>query len=754
METLQSATQYEFMQPLVTGWLSRIDAAKKRAKDFHDTSEQCMAFFSGTCGFMWDQKYYNKFIGGGITPKFRLSLNKAFELVALFGPVLYHQNPARWCRPHPRQEYERMDVAEALGVPAYQYLELQKLSGEIQQAMQAGEIPPPELQQQVLILQQLDQEIDRMLGMEEAEVSTTRAACRLMERYLSYTPREQPNGGLEQAAEDAITELLIKGRGLLFPRPYRMPGSDRVLTGCFYESADNLLSDPDSKSVRFGEAMWITVNHLEPWWEVEKRFELPPRSLKGRGSLESIDAQVERRNSGVGGNLARQEGETRDLVSWWEVFSISGVGTRFSGMPQVLGQAFDEVVGDYAYIAVANGVPWPLNAPADKMRTASNEDVKRMFAWPVPYWADQRWPCAMLEVYREPGNPYPIAPLKPGLGELTFLNIVISALAHRMWQSSRTIVAVLESAKQYVEKALSSGGGDICVIGLRDIHQDINKVLSQFQVADPSPATFAFIDRIFEIFDKRTGLTDLVYALNPGGAASRSAEDIKAKTSAVSIRPDHMAKKVDRWMGEVAQLEKLCAYWSGVSGSSVRPLLGNLGATLWDRLIVQADPELVLREMDCTVEAGSAKKPDKARDAGNMSQLYQPLSQQFGEYAQITGDSGPLNELNKKAGEAIDMDLSGLEMGPWVPPPPPPGTPNPAEMEMAVEQQKLQAEHARLQMDQQSHVQELVQDQQMHEQEMQQREAEAKQKLKLDKAKAEAAARMKRLQAASKPKPK
>jgi len=667
---------------------------------------------------------------GNLSPKFRLSLNKAFEIVALFGPVLYARNPVRACRPHRRPEYSPEMVAEAVGVPAARYMELQRLAGEADQALEAYGTVPPELLQAVQEFQQVNAAVEQLLTVDSGERQSLRAACQVMEQYLSYTPTEQPGGGLEQAGEDGITELLIKGRGLLFPRPYTMPGG-QVLTGCFYESADSLITDPDATTVTFGDTKWMVLEHWNPTWEVERLFKLPAGSLKGRGRLESSEAQANRRTTRHK-NLERQHGGTFDLMQWFECWSLAGVGTRLHGVSKVMEEAFDNVVGDAAYICVSEGVPYPLNAPAERMRTATDDEVRKMFSWPVPFHLDKRWPCAMLEAYREPGNPYPVAPLRPGLGELTFLNIVISALCGRVYNNSRTVLAVQQGLKKYVNDMFTSSSDEI-VLELKHNVDDINKAITELKRADVSFDVWKMVDAVFELFDKRVGLSDLYYGLNAGGAASRTAADIHVKQEKLSIRPDHMKKKVDGWLGEAARMEKLTAYWAGVEGRSIQPLLGTIGARLWDRLIVQADPETILREMDATTEAGTAARPNKERDLAAIEHMFPVLVQELSKHADATSDTSQLNELLSQLGDKIDAPdhfLKGIKMGPRVPPPPPPGTPDPAALEMEA--------------DQAEHEQEMRQDQEEHRQKIGHKEEEHEQQMRLLKAKA----RVQRLESA------
>jgi hypothetical protein len=41
----------------------------------------------------------------------------------------------------------------------------------------------------------------------------------------------------------------------------------------------------------------------------------------------------------------------------------------------------------------------------------------------------------------------------------------------------------------------------------------------------------------------------------------RTAEDIAVKKEMTNIRPDYMAGKVEDWMTEAADMEKLCCRW-------------------------------------------------------------------------------------------------------------------------------------------------------------------------------------------------
>ncbi len=655
MTTPDSDYVTDQLTPLVRGWGEKVNLAieHKRTR-FGDVAQQCMAFYAGLTGFMYEKDFQKKFVGGNFSPKFKITLNKAFEIVALYLPVIYNRNPIREVRPPDPFRFGP------------------ELFGQGEEAEMVYQQAAAEQQQRQAML---------------------RAGCDVLERYLRYTPEEQPNGGLLQASENAVIEALVKGRGVLWQEPFTMPGSTTTLTGSFYDTVDRLLIDPDSESPNFGEAHWIAKICIEPHWKAERARGLPYGSLRNKGNLESAEAQGARRGNPRGA-AERGKGTTFDLVRYYKIWSIGGIGARLTGTKLQMQEAFEEVVGDYAYIEVAPGVPYPLNLHPSQLAEATDEEVREAFSWPIPYWKDQRWPCSLLDFYRQPNCSWPISPLRPGLGELVALNIIMSHLTHHVYQNSRTLVAVLKSAQKDVEAALKSGE-DMSVFGIPEILKDIDHLIKFVQGPPVNYDVWRIVEHLFNLFDKRVGLSDLLYGMNPG-AASRTAPDAETKREALSVRPDYLASKVEAWQTDTARNEKLCAYFSGVSGESLRPLLGDVGAWVFDQAFANAEEEVVLREMSCSIRQGSARKPNRQRDAENLKEVYQPFSIQLGQYAQVTGDTGPLNELNRKLGEAMEIDMTGLEMGPLVPPEQEESPPDPAQEARAEKiRQDIEAEQVR-----------------------------------------------------------
>ncbi|MAH50423.1 hypothetical protein CMI37_31670 [Candidatus Pacearchaeota archaeon] len=666
----EAASKPEVMRPITRGWLGKINQAIDKRRSWDTVAKQCHSFFSGELGFMWEREFQSKYMNGSMQPRFKITLQKGFELVSIFGPSMYQQNPVRAIRQRKQLEFdentfgpERMDL--------FQF-------AQQKQAEKDG-----------------DDDIRNQL----------------MEMYLNYTPDEMPNGGLAQHANYAITDALITGRGVLWPSDYHMPGSDRTLSGCFYDSQDNLYYDPDCTSL--ADAWWICKKEVKPYWEFEREFKLPKDSLRGHASNESHNGRGEQAGNDMASHHRRQ-GQTNDLMVVYKVWSKMGVGGRMSGVDTTLRETLDEVCGDYCYLAVTDGVDWPLNAPSKAIESETDEQIERRFRWKHPFWRDDRWPCAVLEFYPNPISPYPIAPMAPGLGELTYLNIFISHLAGRTWSSSRDIIAVLERAAADVEGPLKSAA-DLAVIKLSEVNSDLNKCIQWIKQPEVNRDAFEMIDRITHLFEQRVGLNELLYGLS--STQSRSATDSKIKQKNLQIRPLHMSERVESWMDQLADMEKFVARWN-VQGKDVRDLVGSVGAQLWDEKIVSEPMELVMREMRATVTAGSMRKPDHDKDAENINAVAATIFPTLDKHADMTGDTGPLNAFIDNWGEALQMEVDEIKMGPRQQQVSPEQEQQQQQMlqfeqqDREAELQKKQLELQKIQLDSQSATQRLQIDQQ------------------------------------------
>lgn len=653
----RKSLESEFLRPIVSAWVKKIERAKEGRSQWKEIADEAMMFYSNSAQAMWDPEYSKKFWKNVKLPRFRITINKAFELVAVFGPNLMWETPHRT-------------------VKSKRTIEL-----------------PPEIfggdEQGMAVYQQVQQ----MRAMEKARDA---AIASMMSTWLNYTPNEMPSGGLEGHCERSVVDALIKGRGCQVVRNYRMPGSRRTLTGSFYLDPYDLYTDPDFNQI--DECRWMAVKHVEPHYEVEQRFGLEKNSLKNRSTLESSWSHSEW-STNDDGDARRKAGQTGDNIVWYEIFSKGGCGVLQTSIDDDIKTHMERVVGKYAYIAICPDVPYPLNMSAERLRKgATDDDVQQAFSWPVPLWADGSWPVHCLDFYHDPKSSWPVAPLAPGMGELKLLNFLVSWLATRVWSSSRDFWAVAAPHVEHYRDYLLNGDDQAIIptpFGVEDIKSAVT-VLTQPETRQDMSRLIAFVS---DMFDKRVGLTEFVYGLNQGGTQNRTAEETVAKSRATSARPEFMQKQVVKWQSQVARAEAFLTRWF-VRGEDVRPLMGDYGAQLWDQLIVSSDVDLVAREFEYSIAASSIRRPNRDRDVANFQQvagMFIPIMQQYGA---ASGNYEPFNFLMRKWAEYHDADLDGAEI-------PPPQEPDPAQMEMqhrmqAAEVAKAEAEVQKLMVDAQS----------------------------------------------------
>lgn len=636
IETLTNS-QHEFFRPLVTGWLGKIEAARTARKKWDEMAEECRMFYSRSAAAMWDDQYGRKFWRNVKAPKFRITINKAFEFVAIFGPNLMWDRPHRNVVPKRKEDYPP-EIIEALG---------------------------PEMQQ---VYQSL-------LGQQQQKNAIDKTVSYLMQCWLNYTPRELD---LEGHSKLAVIDAMLFGRGCLCPRPYKFPTGNKMLTGCFHEPPQRIWIDPDAR--KLDEAKWLCIEHTEPHWVVEDRFGHPRGSLKERATLESSWSYGEYYGNDDKGNPHRAAGQTNDLVKWYEVFSKTGVGGRLTGMDEALKNTLEQTVGDYAYLAICASVPYPLNASTQKIRSgATSADVKQMFAWPIPLlWADNRWPVEFLDFYPDTDSPYPLPPLAAAMGELKLLNFLIPWLAQSVYTGSRRFWAVLGQHVEHYKQYLLDGE-DQTIIGTPPGvgGDDIKKVITQINQAEINADIWRIVEIVSQLFDKRTGLTEFAYGRNEGGTQDRTAQTTMERKQAVGVRPEYMQKEVVSWQSRLARTEAIVAR-RFISGGDVAGLLGPLGKLLWEQHIMASDVELVLREMQYEIAASSIRRPNRDKDIQDFTIFQDKWIPLIQTRAVETGDWEQANGVLDKFGELHDMDMERMKF------------PAPTEEQAAAQQEQQQ----------------------------------------------------------------
>ena len=631
------------------GWLSKLGQARKHKRPFSMDARECLNFFDGGDDWFWKEgqgKEYSRINA----PSFKMCINKAFECVELFGSVMYSRNPVRTVTPR------KFPVIppESLGID---------VQASLQADPETGMMPPPDP-----MLQQFIQTSQQVGLLEEQR----RTIAKIIESYLNYTPVTL---NLKEHCRRFVDESLIKGMSCLWTELTEVGGEDGepiAMVGSFYDSVDNLLIDPDADELE--DITWCARRCIHPVKEVAERYGLNEEDLKGH--LESYVSRSESEDRDY--EHKKRKGKTNDLIVIYRIYSKTGFGHDLKGSPKEYREMFD-ALGKNCMIIVADGIDFPLNVPKDVVTEEPDETglPNSLFSrtrWPIPFYADTvfPWPFSPLYYHRKPGYSWPIAHLKPGLPELRFLNWALSFLAARVMISCKTMVGVAKAAGDDIkDQILKHEDSGFSLVELSEtLGKSVSDVINIFQMPEVNPEIYKIVQAVSDMFDKRVGLTELMHGLTR--ASYRSAAEAQVKAEQISIRPDDMANCVEDALSMVARKEALAARWL-LRPDEVAPVVGPLGAIVWDKSVTETTLDELARSYDYRIEAGSARKLNKA---GKVEQL-QMAMQTMGPILQpiaMSGNPEPLNALLTAWAESLDIDPTGFLIPP-PPPPPPPGDP-------------------------------------------------------------------------------
>lgn len=651
-------------------WLKKIQLALDHKKPFQKDAEECMRFFHGPYDFLYglqDAQLSKDFVYAGSEsmprPIFCMTHNKVAEAVQIFGPVLYHRNPVRTITP--RQQF--MPPMELLGDPN-----------------------DPQVQASMVMMQQQ--------AAMQAAVDQGRAD--LMLQYMNYTPVAMD---LKTNCRRAVDEALIKGMGCLWSEIYQPPGSNIKFVGSFYDSVDNCVMDHDVELRE--DCKWMARYCVKPVWQVEQEYNLPPGTLKNKGTQTSWNQEA--KDSVRPPSVVEKQGDnTNDLIGYWKVWSKMGIGGLLEGIDDSVKEF--ELFGRFAYLVVCEKVDYPLNLPPSVQQ--DQQAVAQALQWETPYWADDAWPMSPLIFHEVPRRIWPMSHFKPGMGELKFLNWAYSFVASKIGTACRDFIAVAKGASEEIKKAILTGT-DYTLIEIEKSHGTITEVVQFLQHPPFQADIWKVIVAVGEVFDKRVGLTELMY----GSTATqmRSAEEAAVKADQLRVRPDDMANKVEDWMTDVSRREGLAARWN-LEPKDVAPIVGQTGAHFWEQLVTPQDPTLLMHQLEFRVEAGSSRKPNKDKQIGDANAAMQTVFQPLWEYSMTSGNVAPANAIMELWSRANDLDPGKLMIQP--PPPPDPNQPDPVQQEMQIDAAEADQE---LQQKEAAFKQEMKQKTERHKVEMQ-----------------------------------
>lgn len=666
-------------------WLKKIDLAiQAKQEAFGRYADEAMKFYDGDHTWMWDNDYAvgkGGFLqeGKGILPKFRMTVNRVAEMVALYGPSLYHRNPTITVDP--------MDPPQL--PPEVFGINMQQVQATLQDA-QVNPLADPNL---VMQAQQQLQQFQMMQQQDMTQRVVRKAHADLMAHYLNWLQREEDK---KVQARRAITEALIKGLSLLQVEMFQPEGSGMKYPVTKFLSVDDMQVDPDARY--WEDVNWLAIRCEHPVYQVEDEYGAERGTYKGH--LQSKNSQGVQ-NAKTKKENGKKRDTSFDLMVYWKIYSKCGIGNRLKGLKRDdLDEALD-ALGKHCFLAVAKGIPYPLNVPDELSRMPEIDPMQQIQAelaaqlnpeappppdpmevyqqglmealmWPIPFWlARHGWPIVRLYFYDKPREVWPVSIVKTAIGELRFINWCMSFLADKAAAASTTYIGIMKSAAESIRTQIKEGSGPFQIIEVAEVMgMSIDQIVKFLDAPEFGEELYNVIEKVSENFDKRTGLTELMYGIQ--GTQARSATEMQIKDQNVSVRPDDMASQVEDSLSEVATREMQAARWQ-CSGEDVKGPLGEQGAWVWENQILTEDVDHVTRCFDFRVEAGSARKPNKANKVNQLNELGRTILPTVQSFAQM-GQVGPLNAYTTDMAHAMDLDASQYLVQPPPPPMPPEGS--------------------------------------------------------------------------------
>lgn len=610
-------------------WLENIKRGIKAKTQFNKDALEGLKFFDGPHDWIFNEADSRYFLPGGSdqpvpAPAMKVTANRVFELVSIFGPMLYPRNPQVLLDP---RKFPDLDPR----------------------------IFPAEMMAQAF-----------QMEMEQKE-AIDRTVCAELQAYLNYIPNETH---MRDEARQAVEEALIKGVGAIHVSVETPPGSSIRIVVPRWVKIDRIVLDPDAECMR--DVQWIAMECLGPTRQIEREYELPAGYLKSHCKSSIAESAIV---AGLDTNDRDRKGKTYDMTRYWKVWTKIGLGRPDNEQNQEAMAALEEVVGDYAFIAVAEGCPHPLNMPMEMLDVNVSSEkgklaIQEATSWQVPHWMDNAWPIEFLYFHTSPNQLWPISHIKPALGEQYWLDWVYSLLATKVQRSCLTRVVVsAELDEENTQRLYSNRDYEVLKVDKRLDNIPIESLVKEIHMGEFNPEIAKMAATVEELFAKRTGMLPFLYG-QQGETQIRSAAEASGLQSSLNIRPDDMREQVENWTTRIFRRMALCArYW--IKGQDVAPILGRPHAMLWDEYVTKVPPEAMVREFEYRIEAGNPKKPNSEYVLAHLEQAAATVIPLLSQYAQANPENlqvlnAYMRDMAKAAGREWKYDIL-----PPLPSPPP-----------------------------------------------------------------------------------
>lgn len=529
-------------------WDVQAKFALEAKKNFCTCAAEAMRFYA--------QPNHNFMFEG--SPDFKVTINKVYELVSIYGPHLYGQDPVRNATPR------------RFGKPAL---------------------------------------------------------AQIFDLLLNYTPSEF---GLKMNSEEAISDALISGRGVMFTGIDRKSGFPITVQ----ESSANIFVDPSQRKWYDGYFI-MRVRRDVPLWKIARMFgkDKAKRLAEGEagrgneffGFFPSLREDTFDAEEKTGEPIKTYDAPRATYV---EVYSKMGVG------PRGVRLAGD----DDAYLTGEDGSDNTVIVYVPKSNV-----ILHLGDWPIPFWADHgaySWPTSFFDPGENRDRTWPISIITPALGEQRWLNWGASYMLAQTKTASRNIFVAGSDIPPGLENALKGNKNWIVAKADRENPDDIGRYLQRIELPEISAQFIEMLRYAEDLFEKRTGLYEIMYGQSR--KQYRSATEASLKGQYTQARIDAVVDRVERWQAQIARKEAIAARWL-LSAEQLLPIVGPELAQQWQGY-QKGDLENVIREFDYRVVPGSMAKQTPRRRAAIASERLE----RFGPLWMQTNNLQALNEAIKE----------------------------------------------------------------------------------------------------------
>jgi hypothetical protein len=487
--------------------------------------------------------------------------------------------------------------------------------------------------------------------------------CTLAQWFVNYVPRET---NLFWETRNAIQEALVKGRGVVWFELTESPNGD--IPAGFFDSVDNLLIDSDCVQMR--DAAFIMRKRRRSKWAVAREWDIPVEDLPAQLQTD-FSASVSKARGDTGNE------RTEDIVEYYECWSRMGVGNKSFYADSTLKELERDLdaLGDYVYLCICPGVPYPLNLHPKWFAGEDREQqLQERCRWPLEFHDDiaNPWPVECLDFIPSIDTPWATSPLEAALPLQSFLDHAYSFLMGRTRAATRALVMAWKRLPQEAQDRLVNGG-DLELLLMDDPVDDesLKKYINIIQFEPLKSDLWRVIDMVSREFEKQTGMDPLLYG-SSGSAQSRSATEAKNRENHVTSRPSDFADIVEEWMSRIGRKIGVASrLYVGPEtlGNLFRepiqeaPSIDEQGQPVpiygkrtmaWMQLVHTDDPRDATAELMFSIEAGSGRRRNLQSLTDAANQITQTLLGPMLQFYQQTGDSTPYNALMALMNTTLD----------------------------------------------------------------------------------------------------